>query len=124
MEKYWVDFSGSALIEATNQTEAMENFYESIERYPFLSASWKINNVNGKGDVKVVKKEWIDLLYEDNEGEQFFVEIFTDPTASEEKKRGKAARELREHYGMDERDYTYLGEYSSAEAEILGYDTY
>lgn len=71
-----------------------------------------------------MEERWIDLLFEDEEGEPFFVEIKIDPKATDEEKVEAAGRELRERYGMDVRDYAYICEYTDREADMLGYDTY
>jgi len=56
-----------------------------------------------------------DYLFIDNEsGEQFFVECETYEEAEETLKR----------VGFSGMDIEYLGEYTVAEAEIFGYDTF
>jgi hypothetical protein len=57
-----------------------------------------------------------DYLFIDNEsGEQFFVEC---------KSLDEAWEIALDEWGGDTDDLEYLGEYTVAEAEILGYDTF
>lgn len=57
-----------------------------------------------------------DYLFIDNEsGEQFFVECETLDEAWEI---------ARDNWGEETDDLEYLGEYTPAEADILGYDTF